>query len=63
MVIKKKSREELNNQTRCFLDHSENLWLITSDKKREILGALGTDSVDVSDKTELRSKLNWIREI
>ena len=60
MVIKKKSREELNNQTRCFLDHSENLWLITSDKKREILGALGTDSVDVSDKTELRSKLNWI---
>ena len=60
MVIRKKSREQLNGQARWFLDHSEDLWLITNDKKREILDVLRDDSVDISDKAELKSKLNWI---
>lgn len=60
MVLRKISRNELNNQAMWFLDHSESLWLISNDKKREILDILLDDSVDISNKTELKSKLNWV---
>ena len=45
MVIRKKSRKELMNQTESFLNHSENIWKITNSKKRDIFHILNDDDL------------------
>ena len=60
MTIIKKSGEELINQAEWFLDYAERKWKITAQKKDEIISVLNDDSVDISDKGELKKKLNWV---
>ena len=61
MVLRKKTKEELKDQAKWFLEYEENLWKITREKENEILSVLREEPEDIiTNKEKLKDKLNWI---
>ena len=58
MVIRKKSREDLDNQVKWFFEYAKKIWKISEDKAEEILWILSENN-KLSDKNSIRDSLSW----